>query len=76
VLAHTHFGIEQGEKSPPRLLGRHIVIGTIIDTSRAPGGIPHEIRPVVDMRDDLSPLTNPPVSGHNAYPVREQEGAI
>ena len=80
VLAHTHLGqlfkIEQGDDNPPRFLGRHIVIGTVIDTSRAPGGVPHEIRTVVDMRDDLSPLTNPPVSGHNAYPVREQEGAI
>jgi hypothetical protein len=80
VLAHTHLGqlfkIEQGKDSPPRFLGRHIVIGTVIDTSRAPRGIPHEIGTVVDMRDDLSPLTNPPVSGHNAYPVREQEGAI
>ena len=80
VLAHTHLGqlfkIEQGDDNPPRFLGRHIVIGTVIDTSRATGGIPYEIRAVVDMRDDLSPLTNPPVSGHNAYPVREQEGAI
>jgi hypothetical protein len=78
VLAHMHFGqllrIEQGEHNPPRFLGRHIVIGTVIDTSRSSGGIPHEIRTVVDMRDDLSPLTNPPVSGHNDYPVRDQGG--
>jgi Putative heavy-metal-binding len=78
VLAHTHLGqlikVEQAEDSPPRFLGRHIVIGTVVDASRAPGGIPHEIRTVVDMRDGLSPLTNPPVFGHNACPVREQGG--
>jgi Putative heavy-metal-binding len=78
VLAHTHLGqlfkIERGEDNPPHFLGRHIVIGTVIDTSGAPGGLPHKISTVVDMRDDLSPLTNPPVSRHNAYPVREQGG--
>jgi uncharacterized protein YbjQ (UPF0145 family) len=78
VLAHTHLGqlfrIEQGDS--PRLLGRHIVVGTVVDTSRSPDGIPAEIRAVVDMRDDLSPLSYPAVSGHNAYPVEEEEGAI
>jgi hypothetical protein len=80
VLAHTHLGqlfrIEQGDNNPPRFLGRHIVIGTVVDTSRSPDGIPHEIRTVVDMRDDLSPLANAAVSGHNAYPVRDVESAI
>ena len=80
VLAHTHLGqlfrIEQGSNAPPRFLGRHIVIGTVIDTSRSGIGVPHEIRAVVDMRDALSPLANAAVSGHNAYPVRDEEGAI
>jgi hypothetical protein len=52
VLAHTHFGqilkIEEGGDSPPRFLGRHIVIGTVVDSARF-AGIPHEIRTVVDM---------------------------
>ncbi len=79
VLAHTHFGqlfkIEGGSNIPPRFLGRHIVIGTVVDTTRA-NPVPHDIRTVVDMRDALSPLANAPAAGHNAYPVSEQEGAI
>jgi Putative heavy-metal-binding len=79
VLAHTHFGqlfkVEQGNDNPPRFLGRHIIIGTVIDTRRA-SPVPHDIRTVVDMRDDLSPLANAAEHGHNAYPVREEEGAI
>ncbi|HVC55773.1 MAG TPA: heavy metal-binding domain-containing protein [Stellaceae bacterium] len=79
VLAHTHLGqllkVERGNNSPPRFLGRHIVIGTVVDTRRA-SGVPHEIRTVVDMRDALSPLTRETPPAHNAYPVREQEGAI
>jgi hypothetical protein len=79
VLAHTHFGqlvkIEGGENSPPRFLGRHIVIGTVVDTTRA-SGVPHDVRTVVDMRDDLSPLANVPAAGHNAYPVSDEEGAV
>lgn len=58
VLARTHFGqlmpIER-EKAPPDYLGRHIVIGTTIE-SRKGDKIPHHITPVVDMRDALSPL--------------------
>jgi hypothetical protein len=79
VLAHTHFGqilkIEEGGDSPPRFLGRHIVIGTVVDSARF-AGIPHEIRTVVDMRGELSPLLSAAPHGHNAYPVREEEGAI
>jgi putative heavy-metal-binding protein len=79
VLAHTHFGqllkIEQSDNQPPRFLGRHIVIGTVVDTARG-GGIPHDIRTVIDMRDELSPLANTAAAGHNAYPVQEEEGAI
>jgi Putative heavy-metal-binding len=79
VLAHTHLGqlfrIEQGNNSPPRFLGRHIVIGTVVHTERA-HAVPHEIRTVVDMRDELSPLLAAAPHGHNAYPVRDEEGAI
>jgi hypothetical protein len=82
VLAHTHFGQilhQEGtdeDKDPPRFIGRHIVIGTVVDTMPAPDGVPHTVRAVVDMRDGLSPLSNMPIQGHNTYPVREQEGAI
>ncbi|WP_442677887.1 heavy metal-binding domain-containing protein [Sphingomonas sp. ASY06-1R] len=53
VLAHTHFGQiiqQERDKQPPAYLGRHIVVGTVVDTPfGAP--VPHGIEPVVDMRD-------------------------
>ena len=80
VLAHTHFGqilkAEGGDKQPPRFLGRHIIIGTVIDEHRSGANRPLEIRPVVDMRDAASPLLAPATHGHNAYPVREEGGEI
>jgi hypothetical protein len=80
VLAHTHFGQilwRKGEGDRPAgFIGRYIVIGTVVDTPRAADGISHEIRAVVDMRGGVSPLLQAVRSGHNAYPVREEEGAI
>jgi uncharacterized protein YbjQ (UPF0145 family) len=80
VLAHTHFGqilkAEGGDKQPPRFLGRHIVIGTVIDERRSGANRPLEIRPVVDMRDAASPLLAAAANRHNAYPVREEGGEI
>lgn len=79
VLAHTHVGqlikIEGDNNVPPRFLGRHIVIGTVVHTERA-RGVSHDIRTVVDMRDEFSPLLAAAPHGHNAYPVRDEEGAI
>lgn len=78
VLAHTHFGQlirqEGGDKQPPRYLGRHIVIGTVVDTRKG-APVPHGIRTVVDMRDDLSPLKG---GKRDAFGHRfnEQEGPI
>ena len=79
VLAHTHFGQiikrEGGAKEPDQFLGRHIVIGTVVQTQ--PGDpIPHPIESVVDMRDDLSPLVQTRPSHHNAYASNEREGSI
>lgn len=58
VLARTQFGqlirVER-DKMPPDYLGRHIVIGTVVETRRG-DGVPHHIETVIDMRDDLSPL--------------------
>jgi hypothetical protein len=78
VLAHTQFGqlikAEQ-ENAPDRYLGRHIVIGTVVD--RRPGQhVPHAIETVVDMRDELSPLGGTKVPSHNAYASNERESAI
>jgi len=79
LLAHTHFGQlikrEGEDKQPPAYLGRHIVIGTVIDTPRnAP--VPHDIRTVVDMRDDESPLKTWVGSRHMEYGSNEREGGI
>ena len=78
LLAHTHFGQlikQERDKQPPAFLGRHIVIGTVIDTPRnAP--VPHNIRMVVDMRDDESPLNNRTERRQIDYESNESEGGI
>ena len=79
VLAHTHFGEiirQERDKQPPNYLGRHIVVGTVIDT---PFGarVPHGIEPVVDMRDAASPFRGEGRRPGRTYPVEgEGEGAI
>jgi uncharacterized protein YbjQ (UPF0145 family) len=80
VLAHTNFGQlirREQDKAPPAYLGRHIVIGTVVDTRP---GIPFTpgIEPVIDMRDDLSPLRDPGAPRHSPYhsDVEDQEGGI
>jgi hypothetical protein len=80
VLAHTNFGQlirREQDKQPPAYLGRHIVIGTVVDTRRA-AAFPHPIEPVIDMRDDLSPLTSPGAPRHSGYQadVQDEEGGI
>ncbi|MGH6956421.1 MAG: heavy metal-binding domain-containing protein [Caulobacteraceae bacterium] len=78
VLAHTQFGqlirLEQ-DKAPDQYLGRHIVIGTVID--RRPGQhVPHAIETVIDMRDELSPLDRASAPAHNTYASNETESDI
>jgi hypothetical protein len=57
VLAKTQFGqlirVER-DKQPPNYLGRHIVIGTVVDT-RSGDGVPHHIDMVIDMREGRPP---------------------
>ena len=79
VVADVHFGqllrYEGGENQPMRYLGRHIVIGTVVDTPRnAP--VPHAIRTVVDMRDTLSPLRRKTGSRHSGFGTNDNEGGI
>ena len=80
VLAHTHFGqilrIEGDDNTPPRFLGRHIVIGTVIDTQASAMNREHPVRAVVDMCDGESPLLATTAPSHNAYSVRDEEGMI
>jgi len=79
VLAHIQFSqlLEQErDKQPPAYLGRHIVIGTVVDARRG-APVPHSIDMVVDMRDDLSPLCTPDAPRHSAYQnADDQEGGI
>ena len=80
VLAHTQFGQlirREQDKQPPAYLGRHIVIGTVVDTRRA-AGFPVPIEPVIDMRDALSPLQTPDAPRHSGYEadVQDEEGGI
>ena len=53
VLAHTHFS--QLSRAGENFFGRHIVIGTAVQTGRQSRQAP-TITPVIDMRDDLTPL--------------------
>jgi uncharacterized protein YbjQ (UPF0145 family) len=79
VLAHTHFGQiirQERDKQPPAYLGRHIVIGTVVDTPRN-ADVPHGIEQVIDMRDGLSPFVDGGGSRHGVYPTEgEGEGPI
>ena len=77
VLAHTHFGQlfkQERDKQPTAYLGRHIVIGTVVDARRG-DGVPHHIQTVVDMRDDISPLLNK-TRGPAANNLHDREGGI
>lgn len=84
VLAHTQFGQlirQERDKMPPAYLGRHIVVGTVVDTKRG-APVPHEVETVVDMRDAQSSLASP-LNGaraqrHSVYDgdPMDEEGAI
>jgi len=79
VLARTQFGQlirqETAESAPKRYLGRHIVIGTVVDCRRG-ATVPHSIELVVDMRDELSPLQRSGGRARVASDFRERESAI
>jgi uncharacterized protein YbjQ (UPF0145 family) len=80
VLAHVQFGQllrREQDKAPPAYLGRHIVIGTVIDSRKGAPFTP-AIAPVIDMRDSLSPLRLPGAARHSVYhsDVEDQEGGI
>jgi len=80
VLAHTQFGQlirQERDKQPPAYLGRHIVIGTVVD-AKPNAAVPHDIEQVVDMRDAVSPLRGGSVSRHAVYEgdAMDEEGAI
>jgi uncharacterized protein YbjQ (UPF0145 family) len=80
VLAHTHFGQilkREQDKQPPAYLGRHIVVGTVVDTPRG-ADVPHGIDPVIDMRDGPTPLKRTGEVRHAVYDTdtSEEEGSI
>lgn len=79
VLAHIQFGQllqRDRDKQPPAYLGRHIVIGTVVEVERG-AGMHHEVEMVLDMRDSLSPLRQTAASRHSSYAqMNDEEGAI
>ncbi|WP_266168701.1 heavy metal-binding domain-containing protein [Dyella subtropica] len=77
ALAHTHFGelIKVEDNNSIRYLGRHIVIGTVIDSERY-RSVSHGIRTVVDMCDGVSPLLEARPASHNIYDTNQEEGSI
>lgn len=81
VLAHTQFGQilrreANQENQPPSYLARYIILGTAIECEPF-AHLPHDIAPVVDMRDDLSPLRARAAASHTAYALEtEVDGAI
>lgn len=79
VLAHTQFGQlirRERDKAPPQYLGRHIVIGTVVDTPRN-ADVPHDIEIVLDMAA-RTPLAGMVDTRHSAYAgeIGEGEGPI
>jgi hypothetical protein len=79
VLAHTNFGQllrREQDKRPPAYLGRHIVIGTVVDTPRN-ADVPHAIEIVLDMADK-TPLTATQTNRNTVYAgqIGEGEGPI
>ena len=76
VLAHTQLGqLMKVEGDPLRYLGRHIVVGTVVQAGEK-SAIDFGIQTVVDMRDDLSPLFAPDPHAPGAHDFNEREGGI
>jgi uncharacterized protein YbjQ (UPF0145 family) len=79
VLAHTQLSQllrqEGGDKAPDRYLGRHIVLGTVVQAGEA-ASIARDVRTVVDMCDGSSPLSADPGDQDSVYGLNEHEGAI
>jgi len=76
VLAHTQMGqLMKVEGEPLRYLGRHIVIGTVVQAGEK-SAIDFGVQTVVDMRDDLSPLFTPDPHAPGAHDFNEREGGI
>jgi len=78
VLAHTHFGQllkQEVEKQPDRYLGRHIVVGTVVEVERG-ASVPLKIESVVDMMDEASPLVRESTKPSMPYLNDEEEEAI
>jgi len=77
VLAHTHLSQllrqEGGDKSPDRYLGRHIVLGTVVQAGDA-ASITRGVQTVIDMCDGPSPLVASVGDDDSVYGLNEQEG--
>jgi hypothetical protein len=78
VLAHVNFSQmfkkEGDDNSPPRYLGRYIVVATTVD-ARPRTPFRHEIKAVVDVHAGATPLAGTP-RHHQSYATGERDGAI
>ena len=77
VLAHINFSQmfeREVDKQPKQYLARHIVIATIVDTSKRKV-VPHDFKMVVDMHAGKTPLTGS-ANHHQSYASNDQEGGI
>ena len=77
ILAHTHFGelIERGSENNRQLLGRHIIVATVVDTRYA-SAIP-DIRCVLDLANGSSTLDRGGHGTGSAYDeLNEERGDI
>ena len=77
ILAHTHFGqlLERGPENNRQLLGRHIIVATVVDTSGA--GAAPDVRCVLDLAGGGSTLDSGGVAAGSAYDeLNEESGEI
>ncbi|RUR08772.1 heavy metal-binding domain-containing protein [Legionella sp. km772] len=78
VLAHVSFSQmfeQEGDQNRPKqYLARHIVIATVVDTSKHQA-ITHPIQMVVDMHDGKTPLQDKKPF-HESYTSNESDGGI
>ncbi len=76
VLAHTNLSqLFKVEGEPTQYLGRHIVIGTVVQAGEK-SALDFDVHTVIDMRDDQSPLYAPDPHAAGAHNFNEREGGI
>ncbi len=79
VLAHVNFAqmfeARAGDNQPARYLGRHIIIGTVVDLPRRPVTSLPDAKIALDLRDDPAALKGER-RHHQSYALNDTEGGI